>query len=157
MLARQDAVAHGVFPALMFGQADRKLDHLLRLEFRGGDVVQHVAIVGGGGGEFHDTSGVDALQDFEAERRMCCYAPRPRSPAAVCRASKLRNENLIALCFRRPRSAPCPGAFAGTAEKCGSRFLVVGIDLAPVRVADAQGLHRADNDASMGLKSAGVI
>ena len=44
-LARQNAVAHGVFPAFMLAQADGEFNHLLRLEFRGGDIVQHVAVI----------------------------------------------------------------------------------------------------------------
>ena len=35
------------------------------------------------------------------------------------------------------------------------KILIVGIDLAPLRVADAQGLHRADDDASMSLQIGG--
>ena len=50
----------------MLGQADGKFNHLLRLEFRGGYVVQHVAVGGGGGGKFDDTGGVYALQHFIA-------------------------------------------------------------------------------------------
>ena len=69
MLPRQNAIPHGVFPAFMLGQADGKLNHLLRLEFRSGHVVQDVAVIGGGGGKFHHTSGVYALQHFETEGR----------------------------------------------------------------------------------------
>ena len=158
MPAAQHRVAHSVWPALMFGQHHRQLDHVFGLQLARADAVQQVGLARHRRGrQLQNGAGRHALQRFEGGVGLGVvglvhHHQRPRQrqqvgqrmfdAADVCQLQKpaavfthIGGRHLLQRVQRRRRHA------GAQVRKVRVEIFAEGIHIAALRVLDAKALH----------------
>ena len=147
---RKQGVPDRRLPGLVLGEHDRKLDHLLGLEFRRGHPVENVAAGTGtrvgSRREFDEACRADAVEGFEGKRRPGVVRLVHDHEGTVEGKEVGEGE------FRFPPVRPFldslqAGNRGGDAGEVRFEVLVVRVDPSSFRVGDAQGRQRSDDNA----------
>jgi hypothetical protein len=148
-----DGVAKQVAPLRAGLQAYRQLDHKLRFELGSGDAAQYVArvvLAVGGGGQFKNTGRLEARQGFKGELGAGVVGlvdddDRAVDAQHVCQG---RHGRAVGVAF----DVQAGRGVGEVANQCACRL----VDLAPVRVFHAKGLHGCDDHDAAAARGSGL-